>query len=75
MEIFKQKEPLLQKYYHIIKNLINQFEKFSMSHVPRVANEHANVLPKLANTNKVGQHRTLIQENLTSPSWDHIDVL
>jgi len=23
---------------------------------------------------KVGQHRTLIQENLTSPSWDHIDV-
>ena len=71
---FQTKEPLLQKYYHMAKHLIDKFEKFTMNHVPRTSNEQANILSKLASTKKVGQHKTLIQENLMTPSWDHIDV-
>jgi len=71
---FQTREPLLQKYYHIAKSLIDKFKKFTITHVPMTANEWADILSKLASTKKVGQHRTLIQENLTSPSWDHSDV-
>jgi len=43
-------------------------------HVPRTKNYRADVLSKLASSKKVSQHRTLIQEVLHTPSWDHKDV-
>ena len=47
---FQTKEPLLQKYYHIARSLIDKFEKFTITHVLRTANERANILSKLAST-------------------------
>jgi len=43
--------------------------------VPREKNERVDVLSKLAYTRKVRQHQTLIQETLSTASWDYYDVL
>lgn len=72
---YQTREPILQKYYQITRNLILQFEDVSVEHVPQNNNDRADVLSTLASTRKIGQHRTLIQEVLNTPSWDRDDVL
>lgn len=67
---YQASEPLLQKYYHIAQKLIHQFEEVGITHVPRSNNDQADALLKLASIKKTGQHRTLIQEVLNTPSWD-----
>jgi len=52
------------------RNLILQFVDVVIVHVPRASNDRADILSKLASTKKPGQHRTLIQEVLNTPSWD-----
>jgi len=71
---YQAREPLLQKYYHLARNLILQFKDATVVHVSRANNDRADVLSKLASTKKSGQHRTLIQEVLNMPNWDHEDV-
>nr|KYP31356.1 Retrovirus-related Pol polyprotein from transposon 17.6 [Cajanus cajan] len=44
--------------------------KFTIHHVPREQNARVNLLSKLASTKGPGQHQTIIQETLNSPSLD-----
>nr|KYP35255.1 hypothetical protein KK1_043711 [Cajanus cajan] len=50
--------------------MISSFDEFSVKHVPREQNARADLLSKLASTKKPGQHRTIIQETLHSPSLE-----
>jgi len=72
---YQAREPLLQKYHNMTKRLSLQFEEFNIVHIPRCDNARAEILSKLASTRKTGQHRTLIQEVLNTPSWDRDYVL
>jgi len=71
---YQAREPLLQRYYHVARNLTLHFNEANIVHVPRAENDRADVLSKLASTKKVGQHRTLMQEVLYAPSWNQEDV-
>uniref|UniRef100_A0A151UDF3 Transposon Ty3-G Gag-Pol polyprotein n=1 Tax=Cajanus cajan TaxID=3821 RepID=A0A151UDF3_CAJCA len=53
-----------------IDRLISSFDEFTIKHVPREQNARADLLSKLASTKRPGQHRTIIQETLHSPSLD-----
>uniref|UniRef100_A0A151UF37 Transposon Ty3-I Gag-Pol polyprotein n=1 Tax=Cajanus cajan TaxID=3821 RepID=A0A151UF37_CAJCA len=50
--------------------MISSFNEFTIKHVPREQNAQADLQSKLANTKRPGQHRTIIQETLHSPSLD-----
>nr|KYP73759.1 hypothetical protein KK1_006409 [Cajanus cajan] len=50
--------------------MISSFDEFTIQHVPREQNTRADLLSKLASTKRPGQHRTIIQETLHSPSLD-----
>nr|KYP33643.1 Retrovirus-related Pol polyprotein from transposon opus [Cajanus cajan] len=52
------------------KLMISSFDKFTIKHAPREQNARADLLSKLANTKRPGQHQTIIQETLHSPSLD-----
>jgi len=67
---YQTKELVLQKYHQLASSLISDFKDFVMTHIPREQNNRADVISKLASKRKPGQHRTLIQETLNSPSWD-----
>jgi len=71
---YQAREPLLQRYYHIARNLALHFDEANIVHVSRAENNRADVLPKLASTKKAGQHRTLMQKVLHTPSWNHEDL-
>lgn len=55
----------MQKYYHLVKQLLEYFEQKELVHVDRGQNNRVYALAYLASTKILGQHRTLIQE--TSP--------
>ncbi|CAJ1935836.1 unnamed protein product, partial [Sphenostylis stenocarpa] len=44
-----------------------------LEHRPRKHNDRIDILSKLTNTKKAGQHKTLLQEKLRIPSWDYDD--
>ncbi|XP_020211548.1 uncharacterized protein LOC109796275 [Cajanus cajan] len=67
---YQAKDTLLQQYFHIASRQISSFDEFSIKHVPREQNARADLLSKLASTKRPGQHRTIIQETLHSPSLD-----
>jgi len=71
---YQAREPFLQRYYQVTKNLTLHFDVANIVHVPRIENDRADVLPKLATTKKIGQHKTLMQEVLYAPSWNLEDV-
>ena len=56
---YQTKEIVLLKYYHIAKNLINNFECFEMYYIPRESNTRANLISKLASTKKVKNLKTM----------------
>nr|KYP41787.1 hypothetical protein KK1_036844 [Cajanus cajan] len=64
------KDTLLQRYFHLATQQISSFDEFNIHHVPREQNARADLLSKLASTKRPGQHRTIIQETLHSPSLD-----
>ncbi|XP_020207479.1 uncharacterized protein LOC109792474 [Cajanus cajan] len=49
---------------------ISSFDEFTIHHVLREQNTRANLLSKLTSTKRPGQHWTIIQETLHSPSLD-----
>nr|KYP72087.1 hypothetical protein KK1_004668 [Cajanus cajan] len=53
------------------KLMISSFDEFTIKNVPRELNTRADLLSKLASTKRPGQHRTIIQETLHSPSLDY----
>ncbi|RDX91363.1 hypothetical protein CR513_26673, partial [Mucuna pruriens] len=50
------------------------FEKFMLLHVPRDHNERADLLAKLASTQKRGQQKLVIHESLSTPTVDRQEV-
>jgi len=67
---FSTKDPQLAKYLDYVKLLAKAFETFRLDHVPRQDNSIADLLSKLASFTKLGQHRSVIKETLTSPRVD-----
>ncbi|XP_020236671.1 uncharacterized protein LOC109816185 [Cajanus cajan] len=67
---YQAKDTFLQRYFHIASQQISSFDEFAIQHVPREQNAQVDLLSKLASTKKLGQHRTIIQETLHSPSFD-----
>nr|KYP59386.1 hypothetical protein KK1_014820 [Cajanus cajan] len=67
---YQAKDVLLQRYFHMASQLISSFDEFTIQHVPREQNNRADLLSKLASTKCPGQHRTIIQETLHSPSLE-----
>ena len=45
-----------------------EFDEVVVAHIPREENVWADILSKLASTKGPGNHRTVIQQNLTEPS-------
>ncbi|RDX65529.1 hypothetical protein CR513_55807, partial [Mucuna pruriens] len=54
--------------------LTTTFEKFELINVPRDQNERADLLTKLASTQRRGQLRSVIHENLETPTIDREEV-
>nr|KYP58025.1 Transposon Ty3-I Gag-Pol polyprotein [Cajanus cajan] len=67
---YQAKDTLQQRYFHMASQQISAFDEFTIHHVPREQNTRADLLSKLASTKCPGQHRTIIQETLHSPSLD-----
>nr|KYP33774.1 Gypsy retrotransposon integrase-like protein 1 [Cajanus cajan] len=67
---YQAKDTLLQRYFHVASHQISSFDEFTIQHVPREQNTRADLLSKLASTKRPGQHRTIIQETLHTPSLD-----
>nr|KYP64356.1 Retrovirus-related Pol polyprotein from transposon 17.6 [Cajanus cajan] len=67
---YQAKDIMLQRYFHTASHQISSFDEFTIKHVPREQNARVDLLSKLANTKRPGQHRTIIQETLHSPSLD-----
>jgi len=61
---FEVKEPLLQRYYHTILNLISQFFKVNLEHIQREENVRVDALSQLASAKKKNHHRPIIQISL-----------
>nr|KYP31625.1 hypothetical protein KK1_047960 [Cajanus cajan] len=68
---YQAKDILLQRYFYMASQQISSFDEFTIQHVPREKNTRADLLSKLASTKCPGQHRTIIQETLHSPSLDN----
>ncbi|XP_016206170.1 uncharacterized protein LOC107646502 [Arachis ipaensis] len=67
---FQVKDPLLEQYWLIAKDLISNFSSFTILHVHREHNVRADILSKLAATRADTQTSTLSQHTLTKPSID-----
>ena len=66
---FQAKEPQLQKYLVLVKEIMRELEKCAMEHIPREQNSRADLLSKLASTRMVANNRLIIQEVIEEPSY------
>ncbi|RDX87968.1 Gypsy retrotransposon integrase-like protein 1, partial [Mucuna pruriens] len=62
----------LTKEFGARRLIIETFEGFTLLHIPREQNERADLVDKLASTQKGGLHRTVIQEALGRPTIEEI---
>jgi len=67
---YEVRESFLQRYYHLVKQLMSTFSEISMQHVRRDHNTRANALSRLATTKCKGIHRSVIHVTLARPSID-----
>jgi len=72
---FEVREPLLQRYYHMVNNSIAKFDKVIIEHIPRQDNERADTLSRLASTKKQSHHRSIIQVHLKQSSVGEAECL
>ncbi|RDX65933.1 Retrovirus-related Pol polyprotein from transposon 17.6, partial [Mucuna pruriens] len=71
---YQTRDPQLSKYKDRAVKLAACFEKFKLIHVPREQNERADLLAKLASTQRRGQLRSVIHENVESPTIDREEI-
>ncbi|GAU22857.1 hypothetical protein TSUD_282240 [Trifolium subterraneum] len=71
---FQTKDPQPTRYLEKVKEMAKQFTMFKLTYVPREQNAREDLLAKLASTKKPGNHRTVIQETLKSPSINEAEV-
>nr|XP_025685323.1 uncharacterized protein LOC112786123 [Arachis hypogaea] len=72
---FQVKDPLLEKYWLITKDLISKFKEFDIIHVNREQNTRADVLSKLATTQQAENTSALSQLTLDKPSFEQETIL
>jgi len=65
---FEVKESQLQKYYHLVRNLMSKLKNVQIEHIHREHSSRANMLSRLAIVKKKGLHRSIIYVNLKNPS-------
>ncbi|RDX94533.1 pol, partial [Mucuna pruriens] len=71
---YQTRDPQLSRYKERAVKLAAGFEKFKLVHVPREQNERADLLAKLASTQRRGQLRSVIHENVESPTLDKEEI-
>ncbi|RDX75847.1 rnhA, partial [Mucuna pruriens] len=67
---YQAKDPQLIKYWERATKMAASFESFMLLHVPRDQNERADLLAKLASTQRRGHQQSVIHENLSTPTVD-----
>ncbi|XP_072061995.1 uncharacterized protein [Arachis hypogaea] len=72
---FQVKDPLLEKYWLITKDLISKFKEFNIIHINREQNTRADVLSKLATTRQAENTSALSQLTLDKPSFEQETIL
>ncbi|RDX66810.1 Pro-Pol polyprotein, partial [Mucuna pruriens] len=72
---YQAKDPQLARYCERAASAASSFDKFTLLHVPREQNERADLLAKLASTQKRGQQKTVIHEKLKLPTIERPEVL
>ena len=72
---FQVKDPLLSKYYHKVRALLQDFSSGKVEHIRREHNARAYLLSKLASTKKRSHHKSLIQQALEAPSIDEKELV
>nr|KYP68865.1 Retrovirus-related Pol polyprotein from transposon 297 family [Cajanus cajan] len=72
---FQIKEPTLLLYFHAFQKLKNGFETVQVNHTPREHNTRADRLAKLASSKKTSHLRSMIQQELPSPSVDETECM
>ncbi|XP_025664549.1 uncharacterized protein [Arachis hypogaea] len=72
---YQVKDPLLEKYWLITKDLISKFSKFDIIHVNREQNTKVDVLSKLATTRQAENTLALSQLTLNKPSFEQDTIL
>ncbi|RDX67363.1 Retrovirus-related Pol polyprotein from transposon 17.6, partial [Mucuna pruriens] len=71
---YQTRDPQLARYKERAIKLAAGFERFELIHVPRDQNEQADLLAKLASTQRRGQLRSVIHENLEAPTVDREEI-
>ncbi|XP_025678326.1 uncharacterized protein [Arachis hypogaea] len=71
---FQVKDPLLERYWLIAKDLISKFNSFIILHVHREKNVRADILSKLAATRADTQTSALSQLTLKKPSIELLSI-
>ncbi|RDY09020.1 Retrovirus-related Pol polyprotein, partial [Mucuna pruriens] len=72
---YQAKDPQLAKYRDQAAFTASSFDKFTLLHVPRDQNERADLLAKLASTQRRGQQKTMIPEKLSMPAIERPEIL
>ncbi|XP_025682457.1 uncharacterized protein [Arachis hypogaea] len=72
---FQVKDPLLEQYWLIAKDLISKFDKFVILHVHGEKNIRADILSKLAATRASTQTSALSQLTLEKPSIESLCIM
>ncbi|RDY13740.1 Retrovirus-related Pol polyprotein from transposon 17.6, partial [Mucuna pruriens] len=71
---YQTRDPQLSRYKERAAKLAAGFERFELIHVSRDKNERVDLLAKLASTQRRGQLRSVIHENLETPTVDRDEV-
>ncbi|XP_072088090.1 uncharacterized protein [Arachis hypogaea] len=72
---FQVKDPLLERYCLIAKDLISKFDEFTISHVNREKNTRVDILSKLAATRANTHTSALAQLILENPSIESLCIM
>ncbi|RDX87782.1 Tf2-9, partial [Mucuna pruriens] len=67
---YQAKDPQLAKYHDQAASTASSFDKFTLLH-----NERADLLAKLASTQRRGQQKTVIHEKLSMPAIERPEIL
>ncbi|XP_057739852.1 uncharacterized protein LOC130956943 [Arachis stenosperma] len=70
---FQVKDQILQRYLDVVQQLLTNFLKVTIHHIPREQNHRADVLSKLATTQ--AHTAKLLQSTLEKPSIDTMSIL
>ncbi|RDX96111.1 Retrovirus-related Pol polyprotein from transposon 17.6, partial [Mucuna pruriens] len=72
---YQAKDLQLVKYHDRAASTASSFDRFTLLHFPREQNERADLLAKLASTQRRGQQKTVIHEKLSTPAIERPEIL